>query len=133
MEIKIKAIGHRIGTIGWLKHGIESGEISFREAKTKKGSRPGLKMYTPELPEGMWIALKNPFNFSGADLVAGWDEIEIVTSDGGGWGRGDEIGCTAACWHAIKDIAKAYKAEMEAREEAEKDITIKVIIEEALG
>jgi len=131
MEIKIKSIGTKKGTVGWLKAGILSGAIYFREAATKKGNRPGLKIYTPEITDGMWVALKNPHNLSDSDLVSGYDNIALVTSDGGGWCGGDEIGCTDACWSAIKRVALAWKERIEAQESAEKEPRITVIFEEA--
>ena len=114
MEIKIKKIGYKVGTVGWLAKGIEDGSIKIVEGITKLDNKHGLWMkHSPKetngkkVYESMILAVFNPYDLSPRDFD-GAHSFVIAPQEGDMWCPGDDIGCTNACWDTITEITQAW-------------------------
>jgi len=120
MEIKIKKIGTRKGTIGWFSQGLENGYIYFQEGHTKDGKH------------GLWLCFCDAENEKKLPIyIAGYNEeytrkyaINLEFQN-----RTDMEFVTPTTIKTIQNIAKAWCDEMnlELEKEEERKVTIKRI------
>lgn len=138
MDIKIKKIGHNIGTVGWLANGITNGTIRIEEGHTKSNIQDG-KEYGRK--HGLWIkwgekdqmclVRQNPYGLT-PDEYKDCYKYEIVPRNGDPiWSKGDVIGCTDACWSVLDEIAEAWIDHITAEREKDKKVKINIKFEEA--
>lgn len=138
MEIKIKRIGHKVGTVGWLAAGISDGTIRISEGYTKSNMQDG-KEYGHK--HGLWIhwgdkdqmclALQNAYGLT-PDEYADCYNYEIIERGGDPvWSHGDMIGCTDACWDTIMEITRAWVDHIEEERDGDKKAKITITFEEA--
>lgn len=137
MEIKIKKIGYKVGTVGWFAKGIADGSIKIHESTSKTSGKHGLwmKYGGQEGIDGkihhqsMILAIFNPYDLSLVDF-ANAHRYEVAPRNGDIWCLGDEIGCTDACWETITEIAQAWVDHVTAEREKDKKVNIIIKFEE---
>lgn len=138
MEIKIKKIGHKVGTVGWLAAGILDGSIKISEGHTKSniqngrefGMKHGLWMHWGEKDQ-MCLALQNAYGLT-PDECDDCYKYSVIERNGDPiWSHGDMIGCTDACWDVIIEIAEAWVAHTWEEREKDKKVKITIKFEEA--
>jgi len=137
MEIKIKKIGYKVGTVGWLAAGIADGSIKIHESTSKNNGKHGLWMqYNPQ--EGidgkihyksMILAIFNPYDLSLVEFTDA-HRYEVAPRDGDQWCLGDQIGTTNACWETITEIAQAWVDHVTTEREKDKKVKITIKFEE---
>lgn len=130
MEIKIKKIGYKLGTVGWLAAGIADGSIKIHEGKSKNGGKHGLWIKYGE-DKSIILAIFNPYNLSSREYGDAY-QYEVAPRNGDIWCIGDEIGCTDACWATIAEIAQAWIDHITAEREKDKKVNITIKFEEAI-
>lgn len=67
MQVNIKSIGYKVGTSGWIKTQLESGEATIKEGLAKETKKHGLWLhYTNNGPNQVCLAI--------------WDQYDIGKS-----------------------------------------------------
>jgi hypothetical protein len=130
MEIKIKKIGYKVGTVGWFAAGIADGSIKIREAVSKSKKHA---LYL-EAEEKSWcIAIYNPYGCFNSEL-ADSEEYKALDMD---WNGADPGTCdcslplTEACKETIHEIAEAWCEVKNAERAQDKKVKITIKFEEA--
>jgi hypothetical protein len=140
MEIKIKKIGYKVGTVGWLATGIADGSIKIHEGISKEKGKHGLWLKWKKIgnavgtdeknhEQSMVLSIFNPYDLSLVDF-ADAHRYELAPRNGDIWCLGDEIGCTDACWETITEITQAWVDHITAERENDKKIKITIKFEE---
>lgn len=117
MNIQIKSIGYNIGTVGWLKSGLESGSLVISEGKLKSNGNHGL-----------WIKGDNINQFLGAFNVYGFRDWRLdgcipkyaVAND---FADRDPI-WTDAAWEKLMEIAQKWCDEQNEIRKNDKEQTV---------
>ena len=137
MEIKIKKIGYKVGTVGWLASGIADESIKINEGISEKNSKHGLwmKCGPQEGIDGktyyksMVLAIFNPYDLSLSEHEDA-HRYEIAPRNGDLWCAGDAIGCTDACWETITEIAGVWIEHVTTERAKDKKTKIAIKFEE---
>lgn len=121
MEIKIKRIGHAKGTIGWLAHGLETGDLYLVEGSLKSNGNHGL-----------WLKSKTDNNVS--TFLAAFNQFGLTESEcegsnrytlsdnyyQGQWG-------SDAFWSTLQDIAQQWCDDCNAALEVDQPMELKIV------
>lgn len=134
MEIKIKKIGYKVGTVGWFAAGINAGTIRVEEG-ISKSKKHALYLKTEEdgYKNHYCIAIFNPYDLS----LAEWEQAEeykplkkdTITEDP--MQLVCDLPLTDACLDVIYDIASAWCDNRNAERDADKKQKVTVKFEEA--
>jgi len=130
MEIKIKKIGYKIGTVGWLAAGIADGSIKIGEAVSKSKKHA---LYLEADGKSSCIAIYNPYDLANSEL-ADSEEYKPLDMD---WNESDPGSCrcvlplTEACKDTIREIAEAWCEVKNAERAQDKKVKITIKFEEA--
>jgi len=105
--INIKNIGHNVGTVGWLKKGLESSEITIKEGHTKTSHTHGLWLHCGYKQE--CLALHDPYDLKDSHPEYNrYDPMRIDSSLGDPGSIGRTFGYTDACLKVLHDIASQW-------------------------
>jgi hypothetical protein len=130
MEIRIKKIGYKVGTVGWLAAGIADGSIKIREAVSKSAKHA---LYLEAGDQSSCIAIYNPYDLANSEL-ADSEEYKALDMD---WSAADPGSCrctlplTEACKATIHEIAEAWCDVKNAERAQDKKVKITIKFEEA--
>lgn len=130
MEIRVKKIGYKVGTVGWLAAGIADGSIKIKEAISKSKKHA---LYLESGDQSSCIAIYNPYDLANAEL-ADSEEYKAMDMD---WNGCDPGTCrctfplTEACKETIHEIAEAWCAVKNSEREQDKKVKITIKFEEA--
>ena len=102
MEIKIKSVGFHLGTVGWLKKGLEDGSITVVESLSRH-NKPGLWLKTPDINQ--MLAILDPYDECEFGNVPAF---QTISRSGDPCISGDKIGCTDACFAVLQEIARQW-------------------------
>lgn len=123
MEITIKNIGWKQGTIGWLKKNLESKSLVIKEYTTKKGDL-GLKMENGT--KRMALAVYNPYDFDDHHN----EGFEPFKYNGDDWDPGSVNNVfllTEAAKNTMKNIAQAWCDKRNEDRSNENELNVQVI------
>jgi len=100
MEISIKRIGYKIGTIGWLRNGLEDGSIRIDEGTLKSNGHHGLFLTSDPIKQ--FLAAYDQYNCGDRVLTA--KRYEPAQPEE----RHRDTLLTDAAWEALMDIADQW-------------------------
>ena len=103
MEINIKKIGTTLGTIGWLKRGLESGDLFLEEGTLKSNGNHGLWLKSRDGSINQFMAAYNVYGLSYSDGIPSALQYKPAVK------REDGLGIwTDAAWGVIREIAEDW-------------------------
>jgi hypothetical protein len=120
MEVTIKKIGYKTGTVGWLAAGLADHSVRIAEGRTKRGAHHGLWLHWGEQQQEM-LACHNQYGLTLAEYAEA-DAYKRVDEQGG-----REAIFTDACWATLMQIADEWCAACNAERQADVSIPIKII------
>ena len=125
MEINIKRIGYKIGTVGWLAAGLQSGAITITESTLKSNGNHGLwlKATIDGKPLSQYLAAYDRYGVG--DELPGARTYETAAQCSGPDDR--EAIWTDAAWHTLMAIAGDWCEMCNAERDADTPIPLKVI------
>jgi hypothetical protein len=125
MEIAIKRIGYKTGTVGWLAAGLQAGTITLKEGEMKSNGHHGLWLKGQQGKPG------EPFY---SQFLAAYDEYNVgdqLTSARKYAPASDEPGLresiwTDAAWETLMEIAADWCEMCNAEREEDQPVNIKI-------
>jgi hypothetical protein len=124
MEIKIKRIGYKVGTVGWLAAGLQDGSILITEGTLKSNGNHGL-----------WLKVSG--NNSVSQFLASFDRFGVGDElhDAAQYQTADECNdhadreaiWTDAAWDTLMAIAADWCEMCNSEREADKPATLKIV------
>jgi hypothetical protein len=124
MEIKIKRIGYKVGTVGWLAAGLQDSSITIIEGTLKSNGNHGLWLkVSGNNPVSQLIAAFDRFGI-GDELR---DAAQYQTVDECRDHADREAIWTDAAWGTLMAIAGDWCEMCDADRDADKPATIKIV------